>query len=78
MLDGAEFCAGKGVLTRCLRFGGYNVVGLDILDWGPYAHANGVQTSSNPLDMLSPSGMALLVLFGFFTHGICIHIAKTH
>ena len=63
--DGAEFCAGKGVLNKCLRHAGYRVCGLDILDWGPYSQHHGVQTSSNPLDMLTPSGMAFLA--GIFT-----------
>lgn len=58
--DGAEFCAGKGVLNKCLRHAGYKVCGLDILDWFQYSQDHGVQTSSNPLDMLTPSGMACL------------------
>ena len=60
VFDGAEFCSGKGVLSRCLKHGGYRFPGLDILDWDPYAEARGVTTSSNPLDMLSPSGMGSL------------------
>lgn len=59
-LDAAEFCCGKGVLTRCLRFAGYKVVGLDILDWDPYAQERALAVTSNPLDMLSPSGSASL------------------
>eukprot|EP00435_Cladocopium_sp_Y103_P007433 s1445_g2.t1 len=42
VFDGAEFCSGKGVLSRCLKHGGYRFPGLDILDWDPYAEAHGV------------------------------------
>ena len=54
-LHGAEFCCGKGVLTRCLRFAGYKVVGLDILDWDRYAQERALAVTSNPLDMLNRS-----------------------
>lgn len=62
-LDGAEICCGHGRLSRCLRFAGYKVAGLDILSWAPYSKSRKLRTRTNPLDMLTPAGFAFLVPF---------------
>lgn len=58
--DGVEMCSGTGILSRVLRDGGYKVCSVDILDWASYFQAHKPQTTGNPLDLLSPAGMAFL------------------
>jgi methylase of polypeptide subunit release factors len=58
--DGLEMCSGTGILSRILRDGGYRVCSVDIVDWASYFEEHQPQTTGNPLDLLSPAGMALL------------------
>lgn len=57
-IDAVEVCSGKGLLTRCLRRAGYRVAAFDILDWEDYARVRQPSIQTNPLDMLTPAGMA--------------------
>lgn len=60
VFDGVEVCSGTGILSRVLRNGGYRICNLDIIDWEDYFKYHRPQTVGNPLDLLSPGGMALL------------------
>ena len=54
-----EVCAGAGRLTRILRYAGKSAASLDIKYWDE--RPSWVPPcSSNPYDMLTPSGMAIL------------------
>lgn len=59
VFDGMEVCSGKGLLSQVLRHGGYRIANFDILDWDGYAAVRQPSTTTNPLDLLQPSGMAL-------------------
>lgn len=60
MFHGVEVCSGTGILSRVLRDGGYKVCNVDIIDWHDYFKLHRPKTSGNPLDLLSPGGMAFL------------------
>ena len=54
-IDGAEVCAGWGILARVLRSQGHQIWAMDIDYW----EAHGIKSRcNNPLDLLQPSGMA--------------------
>ena len=57
--DAAEICCGSGMLTRILRFGGYETASVDIQMWTSQVPPP-PPTANNPLDLLQPSGFALL------------------
>ena len=59
--DAIEVCAGHGCLSRVLRFAGLRVASTDILMWDQREAQGNVTT--NPMDMLTHSGMAFLVLY---------------
>ena len=56
--DACEICAGCAMLSHALRAHGYPVAALDINYWQLYAERR--PTTTNPLDLLSPAGMAFL------------------
>ena len=51
-----EFFCGCGMATRCVTAAGSSGVGLDILCYQPTD-----VTKHNPLDLLTPAGMASLI-----------------
>ena len=53
-----EVCAGAGLVTRCLRHGGIPTASLDIDFFHTLPRIP--KSKRNPLDLLEPSGMALL------------------
>ena len=66
--DFVEVCAGHARLSRVVAFGGFQVASLDIAYWQNYVEnrpARSVSSTRNPLDMMSPAGMAR-----FGTHGV--------
>ena len=69
--DAIEAFAGVGNLTACLRAAGLTVAALEITDWGKWLETrtmgspSKLRCKSNPLDLLSPSGMACLGIMYF-------------
>ena len=61
VLDGAEVCAGVGMLSQVVKLHGFNAPALDITYWERYVHRR--PTNSNPLDLLGDAGFASLSLF---------------
>ena len=56
-----EFYAGRGNLTRFMRMSGYKTASLD-LKYGSKTGRDGKPRKSNPYDVLSPSGFAILAM----------------
>lgn len=67
-----EFYAGNGALTRYCKLSGLRAGALDIM----YQLQTGRSYGSNPMDILSASGFALLGLHSesVFFHALYIHI----
>ena len=64
--DGIEVFAGAAMLSRCLRHAGLTVGSLELDFWKDYARARQLpQNMGNPMDLLSPSGMAFLGLITY-------------
>ena len=66
--DAVEVFAGVGMLSRCLQLASYETATLDIEHWDPFMERRFTKRlrrpscNGNPLDLLSPAGMALLEL----------------
>ena len=60
--DCVEMFAGDRAITRCVRAGGYCCASLDIEYWNAWKATKTARKtySSNPLDLLSASGFAML------------------
>ena len=73
--DAVEVFAGVGMLSRCLQLANFETASLDIKHWDPFTERRLCKRlrkptcSGNPLDLLSPAGMAFLD--SYITHERC-------
>lgn len=64
--DAVEVFAGVGMLSRCLQLANFETASLDIKHWDPFTERRLCKRlrkpacNGNPLDLLSPAGMAFL------------------
>lgn len=62
--DFIEVCAGSGRLSRVMGYAGFQTASFDIVYWDKYVNdifRRRSTSGNNPLDMLSPAGMAMLI-----------------
>ena len=62
--DFIEVCAGSGRLSRVMKYAGFCTASFDIVYWDKYVNdIFRLRSTSghNPMDMLSPAGMAMLI-----------------
>ena len=71
VFQAVEICAGEGMVTWALRSAGLRTAGLGIDSWYDFQLQHPASTSrvtSNPLDLLTDSGMAPLDAIGEVLH----------